>query len=511
MKNMKHILIAIVLIISSVYCQSREVRSLWALPWDISSRDKIEQLVADAVSNNQTEILAEVRYRSDAMYIPNKHDSLYYNPEPRSYILPKDDFDPLEYLIISAHEFGLSVQAWVSTLNATPTSSSYLRSNYVYKNHSDWIMTDVYGNRMNAASAMGYFVDPGIPDVKYHLMNVLLDIVTNYPELDGIHLDYIRYPAKNLGYAPESVARYREKDTLNDISWNDWRIAQITDFITDLRELALTINPKIMITAAVIADLDEAKVHYAQDWVKWINDGIVDRVYPMAYSKGYDRFYDIAANIAAQTPKEKVIMGLRAWQEKGESYYSVDRIIEKANICRQMGFGGLALFSYDGIRQCDYFPELTQNLFQNREPTEGVIPEEDFISELINSLESNPTTIDTVAVVNNEGSGNNQVVNDISAADDSTMTKSYCDNISVNKNSYSLSFYFNVADDWSWTILDANNNVVFNKKKSYPRGYFVEEWDGIGSSGGAIQPGVYTLRMSDYKDMYIFEKRFIIN
>lgn len=498
------------LVIIAALCQGREVRALWAMPWDISSPEKIEQLVSDAVANNQNEILAEVRYRSDAMYIPNKYDSLYFNPEPRSYVLSQNGFDPLEYLLFRAHEHGLTVQAWLSTLNATPTSTTYLRSNYIYKNHDEWIMKDNKGNRMRADSYMGYFVDPGIPDVKYHLMNVILDIVSNYPELDGIHLDYIRYPSKSLGYAPESIERYREKSKSVDITWNDWRITQITEFIRDLREMALTINPKLMLTAAVIADIDEAKYDYAQDWVKWVNDGIIDKVYPMAYRKDFDKFYEIAANIADLTPQENVIMGLRAWQEKGEPVYKVERIIEKAELCRKMGFGGIALFSYDGIKRLNYFPRLTQALFDPIELDNSENDEDNFITQITSSYNSNVS--DTVSVSPETAPTQTvELFENEEQADNTTKPKAFCDNISKKDDKYYFSFFFEISSNWKWEIMDANRNLMIQKSRVYSPGYYIEEWDGIDSSGSLIQPGIYILQMRDSRDLNIFEKRFVID
>jgi uncharacterized lipoprotein YddW (UPF0748 family) len=510
MIRIKLILLILILSLSSIICQSSEIRALWALPWDISNPDKIDQLVSDAVENNQTEILAEVRYRADAMYIPNKSDSLYYNPEPRSYILPDNDFDPLEYLLTKAHEQGLQVQAWISTLNATPTNAVYLRSNYIYVNHPDWIMNDINGIRMRASDYMGYFVDPGIPDVKFHLMNVVLDIVNNYPELDGIHLDYIRYPAKKYGYSTESIERFRGKNKTQEIDWNDWRISQITDFIRDMREMALAINPKILITAAVIADIDEAKNDYAQDWVNWINEGIVDRVYPMAYRKDYDHFYDVIADIVEQTPKENVIVGLRAWQEKGESNYKVERIIDKANLCRLMGFGGIALFSYEGIKKCGYFPMLKQALFNYVVSDTTGLLEEDFISTLISSLEYTPLR-DSLKSGENDYHSTPNYISDNQTEQDTALVKTFCEIISFSRDSYSLSFYFEDTKDWRWSILDVNSKLLFTKKRTYPRGYFVEDWNGIAIDGAVIQPGVYTLIMCNENEETVFEKRFVVN
>ena len=45
-----------------------EMRSVWVTPWDLTSEEKIDQLIQDCLFNNINEILAEVRYRGDALY-----------------------------------------------------------------------------------------------------------------------------------------------------------------------------------------------------------------------------------------------------------------------------------------------------------------------------------------------------------------------------------------------------------------------------------------------------------
>ena len=63
-----------------------EIRSVWVLPWDITTEKSIDEVIETAVSCNQNELLVEVRYRADALLIsPGAY--LYPNPEPKSYIL----------------------------------------------------------------------------------------------------------------------------------------------------------------------------------------------------------------------------------------------------------------------------------------------------------------------------------------------------------------------------------------------------------------------------------------
>ncbi len=377
----KYTLIIIITFLLFVSINATEIRSLWVMPWNITNEAQIDELVLDAVHNNQTEILAEVRYRADALYTPNKINYTFNNPEPRSNILKNNDFDPLEYLLQQAHLNGLQVQAWISALNVISPNGNSLRNNYIYREHPDWIMVDSYGNLMNGKSYMGYFVDPGIPEVKNHLLNVILDIVANYPTLDGIHLDYIRYPAQKIGYSKVSVSRYNSELQSTNMSWNEWRIKQITELISNLRERARLINPNLLITAAVFADLQEARIHYAQDWPAWLKSGIIDRAYPMAYVKKYTNFYRIINEIANDAPKDSIVVGLRAWQENPPYVdYPVGQIIEKAKLSRQMGFAGIALFSYEGVKKTGMFPALAAGLYEWQENELPETDEEKFIT-----------------------------------------------------------------------------------------------------------------------------------
>ena len=131
-------LLTLILMLFCLITLSAEVRSLWVLPWDIKSPESIDRLISDAVQNHQNELLVEVRYRADALYTPQKAGFLYSNPEPRSYILEEDGFDPLDYLIRQAHAHNLDVQAWVIVFNATPLKQELVANNYIYQNYPHW-------------------------------------------------------------------------------------------------------------------------------------------------------------------------------------------------------------------------------------------------------------------------------------------------------------------------------------------------------------------------------------
>jgi uncharacterized lipoprotein YddW (UPF0748 family) len=90
-----------------------------------------------------------------------------------------------------------------------PLTQSNLQNNFNYRNHYEWITHDSSGRKMNSGEQYGYFIDPGVPAVQDHVLNVLCDLVSGYPQLDGLHLDYIRYPSSGWGHHPISVQRYK--------------------------------------------------------------------------------------------------------------------------------------------------------------------------------------------------------------------------------------------------------------------------------------------------------------
>lgn len=348
-----------------------EIRSVWILPWDISSPAAVDEIVQGAIDNNQNELLVEVRYRSDALYDTSLGADQYPNPEPRSHVLKNDCFDPLKDVLIKAHAKGLQVQAWVIVFNATPLDNSLIQQNYIYKNHRDWITQSSSGSKFNGSNQFGYFLDPGVPEVQDYLLSVLSNLAAGYPELDGIHLDYIRYPESNLGYHPISVLRYEEYcRNQSEITFNEWRIMQISSFVEKVYGRMKEINPRLRLTAAVFADIADANVAYAQDWPDWLRRGIIDQVYPMAYNVRFDRHRSQLERMKLVGTDERIIIGHRAWDDKGRSlanlnggYYNISDLVKRIDLARELGFGGVAMFSYAGLKVGNAWQKLTPQSF----------------------------------------------------------------------------------------------------------------------------------------------------
>ena len=84
---------------------------------------------------------------------------------------------------------------------------------------------------LTAGGKVSSSVDPGHPGVVRYLADVVLDPVRNY-DLDGIHLDYIRYPEDDdYGYNPKAVERFQR---LQSSTFAQFRRDQVTALVRQI-------------------------------------------------------------------------------------------------------------------------------------------------------------------------------------------------------------------------------------------------------------------------------------
>ncbi|HNQ44382.1 MAG TPA: family 10 glycosylhydrolase, partial [Candidatus Cloacimonadota bacterium] len=396
------------------------------------------------------EVLIEVRYRSDALYTPNRISSKYHNPEPRSYILNDDGFDPLAYTLERAHSLGIKVQAWVIVFNATPLDPKLVSQNYLYRTRHEWFTYDQDGVQMNTPEQFGYFIDPGIPEVQEYLLDVFSDIVEGYPELDGLHLDYIRYPNARWGFHPTSLDRYnRYVAEQQSISWNDWRIKQVTQFVEACSTRIKQINPRIMLSAAVFSSIFDARTAYAQDWYDWLSRGLLDRVYPMAYTLDYAAFQNQLQDMKTLSRDKDIVIGLRAWDASGRSLmpwdspeYNITHINRRIDYLRVCGFGGTALFSYDGLKAGNALYHLANLAYQDA-----------------GTPEPEPVPVLAADAV-----------------------------FSAHPGKYYIDLIIPSEGRWNWVLKDANETGLFARARYYLQGENRDFWDAIDTEGNPVSP-----------------------
>ena len=325
-------------------------------------------------------LLVQVRGRADAYYTSG------LEPRPAA-LATQPSFDPLAATIAQAHEAGLQVHAWVNVNLVASVGEMPSAPDHVIYRHPEWLMVpralaeDLIGVdpkspeylgrltrhvRSRPAELEGLYLSPIVPGAVEYTVGVVRDIAQRYA-VDGVHLDYMRYPTEDFDYSRDALAGFRDS-VAADLSladrrqyerrltgepliytqafperWRAFRSSQLTNLVVKVREAVKTVKPTATISAAVMPDLAEAWSRHLQDWKTWLEQDLIDVVCPMAYTTD-------AATFVAQVTAARSAAGRHPlWAGIGAYQLSSIQIVENVRAARRLGVGGIILFSYDSL------------------------------------------------------------------------------------------------------------------------------------------------------------------
>ncbi len=320
-----------------------------------------------AVQHNFNHIFVQVRGRGDSLYRSSWI--------PRSEVLIRDEFDPLEYVIKEGHKLQLNIHAWVNVYMLWSAEKKPLEGHHLFNRHPDWLdaveeesqkylLTD---KRLHTdfSGKEGFYLAPHHPKVNPYLLAVFKELLDHY-KLDGIHLDYVRYKNEFHGYNPVGIEQIKnniyseygfygelKKTLINKISYGNYLIQRedfllnsVTELVLKLRSFINNSNREIILSAAVKPNLKLAKQLYFQEWDIWLSGGLVDWVLVMNYDHSFKTFADNITTIEnqlSQTEFSKIIMGVALYNQTPED------AVKKIKYSYNAGFSGIALFSYNVI------------------------------------------------------------------------------------------------------------------------------------------------------------------
>jgi uncharacterized lipoprotein YddW (UPF0748 family) len=213
----------------------------------------------------------------------------------------------------------------------------------------------------------GLYLDPAAPGVADWLVALSSELVTRYPALSGLHLDYIRYPdvlpftpgtrfgvGLDFGYGAPTRARFAqetgkrapfESSIENSEAWDDWRRERVSALVREIARTARAQHPGIALSAAVWSHADRAYLAIQQDWRAWLEEGSLDFAVPMAYTRD-DRLLRYQAEGFAGLPiADRIWVGLGTWLFASEP----QRALAQIQLVKDAGVLDIALFSYDSI------------------------------------------------------------------------------------------------------------------------------------------------------------------
>lgn len=357
-----------------------QIRALWVTRATLTSAQSIKEMVAAAESGGFNTLLVQVRGRGDAYYAGTL--------EPRApELASKPEFDPLATVIAEARARGLAVHAWVAVnLVSSSVTLPASREHVVYR-APEWLMvprelaaemkkidlrSPAYLGRLarwtraQSAKVEGLYTSPLHPAAQDHAAAVIGEIAARYA-VDGIHLDYIRFPNDEFDYSPSALAQFKasllpaltetqrreaaEREVLDPAAypnlyperWDEFRRSRLTALVIKIRTAVKTARPGVVFSAAVVPDAQEAFDHRLQDWRGWIDQSLLDVLCPMAYTIEPAVFQKQIAAARAYAGTRPVWAGIGAYQ------LTPSQTLGHIAAARKLGAAGVILFSYESI------------------------------------------------------------------------------------------------------------------------------------------------------------------
>jgi uncharacterized lipoprotein YddW (UPF0748 family) len=188
--------------------------------------------------------------------------------------------DPLAVLLRDAHAAGLRVHAWVNVLSLSQNREAPLLRDL----GREAVLVDQHGRSLldypelevpppdgayYRMGTPGLYLDPAAEGLTERLAATFAELVTRHPELDGLHLDYIRFPdvlpfspgsrfgvGIDFGHGAATRSLFREQTGLeppgpqsqaNANAWDAWRRDRVTAVVAAIRSAARAAQPKLEI------------------------------------------------------------------------------------------------------------------------------------------------------------------------------------------------------------------------------------------------------------------------
>lgn len=360
-----------------------EGRALWVTRFDYDSPAKIAYIMETAARANFNVIYFQARAAGDAYYRSTI--------EPCATLLcgtlggtPK--YDPLEVAVREGHRRGLQVHAYLNALTGQPAGiEGQCRAiprpapgnpRHMLLDHPEWAMSDRHGRRLPCPNGEEYvWLSPGFPAVRTRLAMVAADVARRY-DVDGIHLDRIRYPGTAWSYDAPSLAEFGRDPSTHPKEWLEYRTNLVSRMVKETYDSVSAVKPSLVLSAAVWGVYEDkwnwktlrGLTDLMQDARVWARNGYMDVIVPMTYFRIKSELCERAdwtcllldhVEGAERKTKRQMYIGIDA--SKGAS-----EIISQIKLARNVGATGMAVFSFSAAENAGVWPLLAAGVFADR-------------------------------------------------------------------------------------------------------------------------------------------------
>ena len=268
-------------------------------------------------------------------------------------------WDFLEILIKEAHEKNIKVHSIICPYRKVKLEGEI-------KEHPEWLIRgkkgEIYLNlNMANSEAREYFKREIIQALKY--------------DIDGIHLDGIRFPI-NQGYSYDKATCEAFKKEFGEspldvhqdcgsmvwCEWIKWNANHITTLVREIKEILNKSGKDVVLGVDVFPDSETAKVLIGQDWELWAKEGYVDIICPMQYTNDFDVFRkSVKKSVKIANGKCMVFSGIGIRSAHNDN--TPEGVVQEVKIAREEGADGVVFFFASSLTD-EFMDKLKSSVFK---------------------------------------------------------------------------------------------------------------------------------------------------
>ena len=289
-----------------------------------------------------------------------------YTADCRSAVLPQHPLvaqrgDPLRQCLDACRKYGIELHVWKVCLNMGHRTAPELRQQ----------MTDAKRTQKTFRGEDSRFLAPHLKENQDLEVNALLDLVRNY-DVDGVHLDYIRYPEQDCDYSDSARQAFEAHLGRKVPNWPDdcgrngrlrkpfnaWRRQNINALVERISRELHQAKPSIKLSAAVFGGWDGARESIAQDAQAWLDHGWLDFICPMNYTASRDFLAELTERqVSGNRARIPIYIGLGTWLHPDTA-----TTVEQIELVRQLGADGFICFQHTLPFATRTLPQLARNV-----------------------------------------------------------------------------------------------------------------------------------------------------
>lgn len=331
MKRFLSIIIILCLTSLQIVADKHEVRAVWlttlgGLDWPHSyahdgfgidtQQKELRDILDRYVEAGINTVLFQSRVRGTTIY-PSAIEPWEASLSGNVGVSP--GYDALDFAIRECHKRGLKIHAWIA---AIPLGK--------------WDSGGCVNIRKNNPSLVKRIGDEGFLNPEHrgtagYIAALCSEIVRNY-DIDGIHLDYLRYP--------DTWGRIRNKAAARD---------NITRVVEAVYEAVKREKPWVAVSTSPVGKYADTKRAWSRGWnardvvcqdvALWLQKGLMDMVFPMMYFKG-DNFFPFLIDWKERSNGRVMVPGLGIYfMHPSEKNWPLIDITREMQVSRSQGMG----------------------------------------------------------------------------------------------------------------------------------------------------------------------------